>query len=358
MEDGSVFYEKVVDTFEVAEKPDVLIGAVEEAMPLDLIVGPSGYGVKVTYLKNIPPEKVEDWYLKNILLLKREDLENALKRKEPGIMVYSAMTKTAVTMRLKGWNVVYIPGVVHLPTVPKHRKVNKLDMGTADKMCIAVLGVYDQAKRLKIPYSEVSFILVEMGFGYNAIIGVENGRIVDGIGGTTGGMGFLTIGAMDAELVQLVGVWEKSDIFHGGVATITGKISPEEVLENIGRDELYQTAWSAMVENVIKNVKAMTVSVQKPREILISGRLTRIKNVKDELVGRLEEIAEVREIGRVEGAKSVKEAAQGYAIVGDGLAEGKFKELIDWMKIKETKDFILDYTYHPKIESVKGLFVD
>lgn len=327
-------------------------------MPLDLIVGPSGYGVKITYLKDIPPEKVEDWYLKNILLLKREDLENALKRKELGIMVYSAMTKTAVTMRLKGWNVVYIPGVIHLPTVPTHRKLNKFDMGTADKMCIAVLGVYDQARRLKIPYSEVSFILVEMGFGYNAIIGVENGRIVDGVGGTTGGIGFLTIGAMDAELVQLVGVWEKSDIFHGGVATITGKISPEEVLKNLGKNELYQVAWKAMIENVIRNVKAMTVSVQKPKEILISGRLTRIKDVRDELVKKLGGIAKVREIGWVDEAKDVKEAAQGYAIVGDGLAKGKFKKLVDWMKIKEANGSILDYAYHPKVKGVKDLFVD
>ena len=358
LEDGKVFYEKVVDTFKVAEKPEILVDAVEETMPLDLIVGPSGYGVKITYLKDIPLEKVEDWYLKNILLLKREDLENALKRKEPGIMVYSAMTKTAVTMRRKEWNVVYIPGVIHLPTVPKHRKFNRLDMGTADKMCIAVLGVYDQARRLNIPYQDVSFILVEMGFGYNAIIGVEKGRIVDGVGGTTGGMGFLTIGAMDAELVQLVGVWEKSDIFYGGVATVTGKMSLEEVLERLRENELYHAAWDCMVEGVVKNVKAMTVSVKKPREILVSGRLTRIKAVKDELLEKLGEIAEVKELGWVEGAKTVKEAAQGYAMVGDGLAGGRFKELIGWMKIGEAKDFILDYTYHPKIEDVKKLFVD
>jgi predicted butyrate kinase (DUF1464 family) len=44
----------------------------------------------------------------------------------------------------------------------------------------------------------------------------------------------------------------------------------------------------------------------------------------------------------------VKETAQGYALVADGLAGGKYKELVEWMKIKEAKGTALDYIYHPK----------
>ncbi|GAH98933.1 unnamed protein product, partial [marine sediment metagenome] len=124
-----------------------------------------------------------------------------------------------------------------------HRKINKLDMGTVDKMCIGVLGVYDQAKKLNIPYSEVSFILVEMGFGYNAVLGISEGKIVDGIGGTTGGIGFLTAGGMDAELMQLVGNWEKVDIFTGGGISVSGKLSPEELIECSDADKRCEVAW-------------------------------------------------------------------------------------------------------------------
>lgn len=346
LENGEVYYEEVLDTLELARNPELLIEAVEKALPVDLIAGPSGYGVEVTHLKDLDIKNLEDWYLTYILLLKREDLEAALKRGDPGIMVYSAMTKTALEMKRRDWPVCYIPGVINLPTVPTHRKLNKLDMGTVDKMCICVLGVYDQARRLKIPYSEVSFILVEMGFGYNAILGVDGGKIVDGVGGTTGGMGFLTSGGMDVELVQLVGRWEKSDVFAGGAATVSGKSSPEEVV--IGTDEGSKIAWKAMIEGVKKNVSSMMVSVQRPREILISGRLTRVKKVEGELMRGLRRFAPVRRVGWLRGVKKVKEAAQGYAMVADGLSGGKFSSLIEWMEIKRARGTVLDFIYHPK----------
>ncbi|MFQ6129479.1 MAG: DUF1464 family protein [Candidatus Hadarchaeaceae archaeon] len=353
LENGEVYFEEILDTPEVAKKPELLIEATEKAMPLDLIAGPSGYGVELTYLRNLNIQTLRDWYLTYILLLKEEDLEAALEKGDIGIMVYSAMTETAMEMKRRDWPVCYIPGVIELPTVPAHRKINKLDMGTVDKMCIGVLGVYDQSKKLNIPYSEVSFILVEMGFGYNAVLGVSEGKIVDGIGGTTGGIGFLTAGGMDAELMQLVGGWEKVDMFTGGGISVSGKLSPEELIECADDDERCEVAWGAMIEGIVKGVASMTATVPHPKEILISGRLTRIERVKDELLGRLGKFAPVRRIGWLQGARRVKESAQGYAIVADGLAGGKFAELIEWMDIKNAKGTALDHIHHPKGKSIK-----
>ncbi len=348
LENGEVYFEEILDTSEVAKKPELLIEATEKAMPLDLIAGPSGYGVELTYLRDLNIQTLKDWYLTYILLLKEEDLEAALKKGNIGIMVYSAMTETAMEMKRRDWPVCYIPGVIELPTVPAHRKINKLDMGTVDKMCIGVLGVYDQAKKLNIPYSEVSFILVEMGFGYNAVLGISEGKIVDGIGGTTGGIGFLTAGGMDAELMQLVGNWEKVDIFTGGGISVSGKLSPEELIECSDADKRCEVAWGATIEGIVKGVASMMTTVPHPKEILISGRLTRVEKVKDELLKRLAKFAPVRRIGWLQGARRVKESAQGYAIVADGLAGGKFVELIEWMGIKNAKGTALDHIYHPK----------
>ncbi len=346
LEDGKVYYEEVLDTPDLAMKPELLIEAIEKAMPVDLITGPSGYGVEITNLKDLPLERLEDWYLTYILLLKRDDLEAALAVSDPGIMVYSAMTQTALEMKRREWPVTYIPGLINLPTVPEHRKLNKLDMGTVDKMCICALGVYDQSKRLGIPYSDVSFLLVELGFGYNAVLGVEGGKIVDGVGGTTGGMGFLTSGGIDVELAQLGGKWEKGDVFTGGAALVSGKMSPEEMIEST--DENSKKAWEATIEGVEKSVASMTIPVRKPREILLSGRLTRLDKIEKELIKRLGEIAPVRRIGWLDGVKKVKESAQGYAMVADGLSGGTFSDLVDWLEIQGAKGTVLDYLYHPK----------
>lgn len=346
LEDGEVFYEEVLGTFELAEKPNLLIEAIERAMPLDLIAGPSGYGVELTYLRDLKLENLRSWYLTYILLLREEDLQFGLEHQDPGIQVYSAMVETAVEMKRRGWPVCYLPGTIELPTVPAYRKINRLDIGTVDKMCIAVLGVHDQSRRLGIPYSEVSFILLEMGFGYNAALGVQGGKIVDGIGGTTGGMGFLTAGALDLELVQLGGRWSKSDVFTGGGASVSGKLSPEELIEGAAKDEGCRTAWEGMLEGVVKSVASIEASVPRPKEILLSGRLTRIERIRRELSRRLSRYAPVREIGGLPGARRVKEAAQGYAMVADGLAGGKFSELIEWLEIKNARGTALDHIYH------------
>lgn len=346
LENGKVFYEKVIPTIEIARDPYKLIDGLEEAGRVDLIVGPSGYGVKITHLKDV--EDPEAFALNDLLLVRKEDVESALKRGDIGIMVYQAMVKATVEMKKRGMPVCFIPAIIHLPTVPWYRKINKIDMGTADKMCIAVLGVYDQSRRLGVDYSQVSFILVEMGFGYNAVIGVKNGMIVDGIGGTTGSMGFLTAGSLDAELIQLVSEWEKSDIFTGGASTAAGVQSPQELVERAESNDVCRGVLEAMIEGVEKMVASMTVSVKKPNEILLSGRLTRMREFEEMLEERLSKYGKVRRIGWLDGAREVKEAAQGYAMVADGLAGGVFKPLIEWMKIPEASGTSLDYIVHPK----------
>jgi len=361
LEDGKVFFEKTIPTEKVAKDPSIIINATKEAFPLDLIVGPSGYGVELTKIEDIPTKKFEDWYYNYILLTSKEEILEAVKKKIFGALVYYSMAKSALVMKKRKWPVVYIPGVINLPTVPEFRKINKLDMGTADKMCVAVLGVHDQSEKFSIPYKRVSFILVELGFGYNAVIGVENGRIVDGIGGTTfPGIGFLTSSALDFELVQLVGNWSKEDLFLGGVASITKILDEKKFIERIEKDKKVELAWNSMFEGIEKAVAEILISVKKPREILFSGRLTRIYRIREELEKRLSKFANVRKVNSLKGVKITKETAQGYGIVAEGLAKGKFSKLIEWMKIKEAKGTCLDYIYHPKFYELKksGKFVD
>jgi predicted butyrate kinase (DUF1464 family) len=359
IENGKVFFEKAINTEDVAKNPEVIVNSVEKVFPLDLIAGPSGYGVELIKIEEIPKEIFENWYYNYILLTTKEEIENAVKKKIFGGLVYYAMTQSALVMKENNWPVIYIPGVINLPTVPAYRKVNKMDMGTADKLCVGVLGVYDQSRKFEIPYEECSFILVELGFGYNAVLGIEKGRIVDGIGGTTfPGIGFLTASSLDFELVQMVGNWSKEDLFLGGVASIAGLMDEKEFLMKVREDEKCNIAWNAFLEGIEKSVSSMLISVKNPKEILFSGRLTKEKELRDELIERLSKYASlVRNVGFLEGAKTTKETAQGYGIVAEGLAKGKFSELIKWMKIEEAKGTALEHVYHPKFSEVKKKLV-
>lgn len=354
LENGKVYFEESLETIDVAKNPKLLIDAIERALPIDLITGPSGYGVEITYLDEIPENILEEWYYTYILLTSKDEIEKALKKGFIGAFIYYAMMQIVKELKRRKLPVCFIPGVINLPTVPTHRKVNKMDMGTADKLSVTVLATYDQARRLRIPYSEVSLILVEMGFGYNAVIGVKNGKIVDGFGGTTMlGPGFLTMSWTDLELVQLIGSWEKADVFTGGCTSITGRASPEEFIKDVESDEKCRIAWEAMMESIEKAVMAMLVSVPKPKEIIVSGRLVRMSKIYDELVKRLSKIAPVRRITPLPGAKITKETAQGYVVIADGVVGGVFRELIEHMEIRKAKGTCIDYIYHPKFSRVK-----
>src|SRR4030095_12403895 len=78
--------------------------------------------------------------------------------------------------------VVLTPGVVHLSSVPAHRKVNRVDMGTADQGCGTALAVHESAKRHGCSERRISCILLELGGAFTAAIAVDGGRIVDGMG--------------------------------------------------------------------------------------------------------------------------------------------------------------------------------
>lgn len=356
IEDGEVYYENPLDNVDLAQEPEKITDALRETLPVDLISGPSGYGVEPTRIEEIPESIFEEWYYNYILLTTKAEILKGIGEGVFGAILYKNMTDFSVWMRRERFPVIFIPGVIQLPTVPYYRKINKMDMGTADKLAVTVLGVHDQARRFGIPYSEVSFILVEVGFGYNAVMGIEKGRVVDGIGGSMfPGIGYLTISALDGELVQVVHHWERKDVFEGGVVSVTGEMDPEGFVKR--KDAKNEIAFDAMMEGIEKAVASMKVSIKNPKEILLSGRWTKRKEIKEELITRLSNHAEVRALGFLEGAEKTKETAQGYAMVADGLAGGVFKELIEWMKIREAKGTALDYIHHPKFKGVPERFV-
>ena len=333
MEGEKVILDTSLSVFEVAQNPSVLVDTVRSVLPLDMIVGPSGYGLPVTPIRDITERE---------LTLMVPDAKS--------IPLCGGIRMVIRLMKEEGLPVYFTPGVIHLSTVPDYRKANKMDMGTADKVCCAVLAIRDQAKLHTIDYSATSFILAEIGYAFNAVIGVKDGKIVDGLGGTSGGPGFITLGSMDSELAVRLRKFPAVVLFSGGAKDVSGKddLTPEEMAREPGK---YAGSWNMMLESILKGIAAMTVAVEKPREILLSGRLSGIPEITEALTARLSQFGEVRKVGRQ--ANAAKEAAEGAYIIGEGLLGGKYKGIVDCLKLREASGTMFDHILLKGIELEK-----
>jgi predicted butyrate kinase (DUF1464 family) len=341
LDGGRVFLERSIAAGDAARSPALLVEALAAALPLDLVVAPSGYGLPLIRVADVTEADLD-----LCLLVRPED-----RGQREMVGGLRAMLELMRERRLPA---VLVPGVVHLPTVPAHRKVNRIDMGTADKLCVAALAVRDQAERLRLTPGETSFILVELGGVFTAALGVDRGQVVDGIGGTSGGLGYRGVGTLDGEVAYALGDVKKSTLFTGGAAFVAGdpELSPETMAERVASGGRARVAWDALVESTAKMVAALRVSVPAPREILLSGRLARLPPLVDGLTAALP--GPVRPLGGL--GSSSKEAAQGAALIADGLAGGAARELVETLRLREACGTLLDHLYLAGADGVRRLF--
>ena len=141
LDDEKIILDVSISTKDINKEPALLSSIIIET-GADLVVGPSGFGIPVTNIKDIGEREL---FLMS--LIKKGDKKSLL-----------GLRASIKQMQDSNLPVFFIPGVIHLPTVPSYRKLNRIDMGTADKLCCAALGIRDQALRYKIGYNETSFI--------------------------------------------------------------------------------------------------------------------------------------------------------------------------------------------------------
>ena len=338
LEDGSFIHGETLPTGEVFRRPELLVECLVKAGPLDLIAGPSGHGLPLKPLSQAGGSE-----LRLAALVKSRGAESVL-----------GLRRVLGKLKSSGLPVVMLPSVKYLPTVPVHRKINRIDLGTADKLCVAALGIADQAERLGSPFSKASFILAELGFAFTALLAVRKGAVIAGLGGTVGSLGFLSPGGLDGEVAYLLGKVSKKTLTGGGAFHASGlpKPEPEKLAsEALKGEPQCRAAWEAYMEGLTGNVAYLAATTGKPREILVSGRLSRIEPFFAEASRRLERFAPVR---RLEGfTGKVKQAAQGAALLADGLAGGKYEGLIECLRLREARGTLLDHVYLEGFSKVK-----
>jgi predicted butyrate kinase (DUF1464 family) len=228
--------------------------------------------------------------------------------------------------------------------VPDHRKVNRVDMGTADKVCAAALAIAEQAERERCGVEDVSLILLELGGAFTAALAVDGGRIVDGIGGTGGPLGVRSAGALDGEVAYLAGTITKDMLFDGGAGVLAGEERTDDAWLVAPATPAGKIAWFAFMEGVVKTVATLLVSAPSAREVVLSGRVSTFERVRADLARRLSSVAPRLAVHHLRGfARSSKQGAQGAALVADGLAGGHEDELVSTMGIRRAAGTVLDH---------------
>lgn len=313
IEDGRLYLDRSWPTAEALSSPAGLVELLTASGQPDLVVGPSGYGLPVTRAVD-----VTDTDLRLAFLAPADETG--------GI---GGLRRLARILGASGLPVTYIPGVIHLDTVPEHRKVNRVDLGTADKLCAAALGIHDQCRRRGRTPDRASFILLELGGAFTAGLAVEQGQVVDGMGGSSGPIGWRAAGALDGEVAYLAGEITKAALFQGGVASIM-----EREPNRVG------PAFDAYVEGAVKAAWQLRCSAPSADEILLSGRHASEPGLQPRLGAKLADIGPVRMLSGF--AAQVKQGAQGAALLADGLSGGANRGLVDRLRIREARGTVLD----------------
>ena len=346
--DGSIIIDVAIPRDEITKSAYLVVEKLREAQnrvgKIDAIVGPSGYGMQLKEAQYATDEEIAE-----ATFVTEADVKRRLKI--IGLRDLMLMLRDADDLKTY-----FTQGIIHLKTVAKYRKVNKIDMGTSDKLLSVVLAVKDQAERLKISYNETSFILLEVGFGYTSAMGVQNGQVVDAMAGTAGFPSFLGMGFLDSEVAyavaNVIDDFSKQLLFAGGVASFAGiDISEplEEFVKNAKTNPQVRVGYYLMLESIIKDVASLLPSV-KPKEIVLSGRFTKIPEftlaLKSELSDFFKTTGLKVGISMLQSKAAVtKQAAEGAAVFANGLAGGKYKQLIDTMRLRESEGTVFSNIY-------------
>lgn len=166
-----------VPTELVSKASSTLVKAISDLRPNGVAL-PSGHG--------LPFKRISEITNKDIFLMTLKD---------PG--VDGPLRNFIISAKLLH-NAFTVPGVIELKSVDENKKINLIDMGTADKVASAFFyrTMYD------------SFVLVEVGSSFSSFLVVIDGKVVDGLGGSII-PGVNSAGFLDGEVAYLLCKYSK-----------------------------------------------------------------------------------------------------------------------------------------------------
>jgi predicted butyrate kinase (DUF1464 family) len=222
-----------------------------------------------------------------------------------------------------GLPVVFLPGGIHLASIPAWRKANTIDLGTADKVAVAALAVWADGPARGRPPAEATCAVVELGSAFTAVLVVENGRVVDAAAGTRGPIGLRSGGCWDGEAAYWRSPLSKDDLFRGGLLDL-GPEGP-----------------AAFRESLTKHVAGLK-AVTPFERIYLAGAATQRPEIALLAAEALARLGTLIPLPSLAGAR-VKHAAQGAALLADGLAGGRHSEIVTALELHRASGTIWDH---------------
>jgi predicted butyrate kinase (DUF1464 family) len=326
LDDEGILDKTKIETQEVSENPASVVDFLENhSEDLDVIAAPSGHGLPLTEIDDVGEDELR---------------KMTLKRDGPGIVGLS--TSIGVIRKFCGQRDIkcyVLPSVKHLSTVPGWRKINRIDLGTSDKVCSAAFTLQKISKDRGLALDDTSFVLIDIGHAFLAMICVEKGRIVDGIGGSMVGFGTVASGAIDAELLHTWDFPDKSSLYSGGLVHASG-MSLEEIECSLP-DELGSRASMALkrfLESFCSDLVAIS-SRNDVDEVVLNSVLGPKFNT---LIG-----GEVSRMG-LEIALTIDDempGSVGAAYLANGLVGGRYSSLAEQLGIGSSGGSVMDSVF-------------
>ncbi len=275
--------------------------------PIDLIAGPSGYGLPLIDGRDVTEAEID------LMSFTRPDERG----RDSGVIGFRGWVRAFLA---SGVPTVFLPGGLHLPTIPTHRRLNAIDMGTADKVAVVALAVRHDAGRNR------AFAVVEVGSAFTAVMVIQDRAIVDASAGSRGPIGLKSSGAWDGEAAYWLAPLAKSDIFRGGWIDL-GEFAP-----------------IAFAESLRKHVAGLRAVTSFDTAYLSGAGLDRAE-VRAATTLALDGLVGSPSLPSLPGAW-VKHAAQGAALLADGLAGGVNLDLVEDLALRRASGTIIDYLRH------------
>lgn len=311
--DGDLLDQARLEPELIRRDPRALTDLLASWAPIDLIAAPSGYGLPL-----VRGESFDEDHLDQMSLIRPDD-----RGRDSGVVGFRGWVRAFVD---SGMPLVFLPGGFHLPTIPAHRKLRAVDLGTADKVAVAALALGFDAQEAG-GFERSTFALVEIGSAFTAILVVDRGEIVDASAGTNGPIGLRSGGSWDAEIAYWRGPLAKDDLFRGG-------------LLDLGADGPL-----AFAESLLKHAAALKVVCPFER-IYLSGRGLERPDIESLARDALASCGRLIALPALPGAW-VKHAAQGSALLADALAGGRFAPVAGSLRLDESTGSVWDVLDRP-----------